>query len=200
MIKDIPEEMIDSLSSSKIAAICQDNSIIPLKVTLQMLDLMVNEGRTPDNQQSNNLFTAAGKREIEAEENLLQDALERNQKAVKADDADIPEYLWDKLLVPSGNLEAVRALGHLTRLALRWWKNHVRKSFMRWCFSKHSALWRKLAALSQSYENWSVCLPAFLCTSFEAKNDWIAGRDCIGRCCNSSWWEWTDGSRPHFWR
>jgi hypothetical protein len=32
------------------------------------------------------------------------------------------------------------------------------------------------------------------------KEDVIAVRDCILRCCNSSWWEWDAGSRPLFWR
>ena len=27
-----------------------------------------------------------------------------------------------------------------------------------------------------------------------------AARDCIGRACGCSWWEWLAGSRPFFWR
>jgi hypothetical protein len=34
----------------------------------------------------------------------------------------------------------------------------------------------------------------------EARLDWADGRDCVRRYSGSSWWEWNDGSRPHFWR
>jgi hypothetical protein len=36
--------------------------------------------------------------------------------------------------------------------------------------------------------------------SVEARRDWEAGRECISGYSNSRWWEWTEGSRPHFWR
>ena len=32
------------------------------------------------------------------------------------------------------------------------------------------------------------------------KVDIEANRDCIGRACNSTWWNWCGGSRPFFWR
>ncbi len=34
----------------------------------------------------------------------------------------------------------------------------------------------------------------------EASKDWLAGRECIEKCSESSWWEWDKGSRPLFWR
>lgn len=34
----------------------------------------------------------------------------------------------------------------------------------------------------------------------EASKDWLAGRECIEKCSDSSWWEWDRGSRPLYWR
>ncbi len=34
----------------------------------------------------------------------------------------------------------------------------------------------------------------------EFAKDTEAGRDCVARCSDSSWWEWDRGSRPLFWR
>jgi hypothetical protein len=47
---------------------------------------------------------------------------------------------------------------------------------------------------------WYLKLQRLLKANPEALKDWIAGRDCINRCCHATWWEWTEGSRPHFWR
>jgi hypothetical protein len=33
-----------------------------------------------------------------------------------------------------------------------------------------------------------------------AKQDIATARDAIWRCVNSTWWDWTSGSRPLFWR
>jgi hypothetical protein len=117
------------MASSKIAAICQDTSIIPLKVTLRILDLLANEGNSPDKQVNLDKDTPSLKGEVRGNEELHLETLDRNQKAVKADDAEVPEYLWDQLLVPSGNPEELGALGQLWRLALRWWKNKFGRVF-----------------------------------------------------------------------
>jgi len=47
---------------------------------------------------------------------------------------------------------------------------------------------------------WNQKLQRLLKINPEALKDWIAGRDCINRCSHATWWEWTHGSRPHFWR
>ncbi len=200
LIKDIPEDIVDSLPASKIAAICQDTSTLPLKVALRFLDLLVNEGHIPDIQRNNTVVTPLEVEEIEKTKALGQTELDRNQRAVKADDVEVPEYLWDQVLVPRGNPDKVKALGQLRRFALRWWKNNMRKSFLGWFFIRYSLLRWKLRNIKHSYAEWNVCLRTYLRSSTEARKDWIAGGDCIERCCNSSWWEWTDGSRPHFWR
>ncbi len=113
LIKDIPEDIVDSLPATKIAAICQDTSVLPLKVALRFFDLLVNEGHIPDIQQNNTVATTLEVGEVETTKALVQTELDRNQRAVKADDAEVPEYLWDQVSVPSGNPDKVKALGQL---------------------------------------------------------------------------------------
>lgn len=102
-MKDIPVEIINSLASGKVAAIYQDTSIIPLKATLGLLDLLVNEGYTSDNPQITEEATTASVREMKVQDVSRRVEKDSNQSAVKADDVEIPECLWDQLLAPSGN-------------------------------------------------------------------------------------------------
>ncbi len=200
MIKDIPEETFNSLASSKVAAICQDTSIIPLKVTLRLLDLLVKEGYTPEKPQTTKEATATNDMEVEVQVETSRADNDSNQNAVRADDAEIPEYLWNQILAPSGRQVEVNALGQLRRLALCWWKSNARKSFFKWFFNTYPRLKQKLGMCGDSYAKWNDCLRVYLRTVVEARKDWVAGQDCLEWCCNSTWWEWNDGSRPHFWR
>jgi hypothetical protein len=103
-----------------------------------------------------------------------------NLKATKADDAEAPEYLWDRQLIdlddPFADLK-LKALSSLRSLCLRWWKWHLLREFLTWFQQTHQSL-----------------------TTSSALRDWNAGRECISRAWNSTWWEWSDGSRPFFWR
>jgi hypothetical protein len=62
--------------------------------------------------------------------------------------------------------------------ALRWWWRHTTKDFLKWL------------KLNDSLQR----------DKYEYLRNLEAGCDCLRRCCNSSWWEWTIGSRPLFWR
>jgi hypothetical protein len=55
---------------------------------------------------------------------------ERNKKVAKADDAEVPKFLWDQVLVPSGDRRQLWALGILQGLALRWWKRRLQQEFL----------------------------------------------------------------------
>jgi len=72
--------------------------------------------------------------------NLLEVASEkkRAQSATKADDAEIPLYLWNSRLTGSnhsGNLDW--ALDQIRSFVLNWWKQSVTCSFLTWFKSTH---------------------------------------------------------------
>ncbi len=100
----------------------------------------------------------------------------RNSKAAKNDDAPVPEYLWDDALVPDGDPVKIKALTSIRSFALHWWWKHTTRDFLKW--------------LNQDARIKNV----------EFQHNKEAGADCIRRCFHSSWWEWTAGSRPPFWR
>ncbi len=103
----------------------------------------------------------------------------RNTKATKNDDAEVPAYLWNEAIVQDGDPKKLAALDVVRCFALRWWKKHTTKDFKNW--------------LNQTYSS-----------SQRFSGDYIkdekAGVDCLTRFANSSWWEWSVGSRPLFWR
>ena len=79
------------------------------------------------------------------------DAIQRESRerlATKADDADVPIYLWedhlindnDGWLVPEDLLMFQIAGLLLKEVMLCWWKRHVFQSFFDWLVTKHSRL------------------------------------------------------------
>ena len=105
---------------------------------------------------------------------------QRNLKATKSDNAPVPEYLWDHEIVsPDDALYSVKviALGRLRNLFLRRWKWNLLREFLGW-FRRHHGHNQTVSSI----------------------RDWNAGRECISRAWNSTWWLWSDGSRPFFWR
>jgi hypothetical protein len=115
---------------------------------------------------------------------------DRNAKATKADDAAIPEYLWDRELTPSLNPVVITSLQCLRRFALRWWKASLEREFFIW--------------FERTYTNEAVSDYVYNTSrsnnNADAARDWKAGMDCLRRSRRSEWWEWSDGSRPYFWR
>jgi hypothetical protein len=80
--------------------------------------------------------------------------------------------------VPDGDTEKIQALMLIRLFALRWWWRHTLKDFLTWFRSKYPIDHR----------------------TREYLKDLNAGRECIKRCCDASWWDWSGGSRPLFWR
>jgi len=114
-------------------------------------------------------------------------------KSVKADDAEIQVHLWDTRVWKRGfNAEAETAFRNryqpcplisLRRLLLRRWRRNVYLSFI-----KYLSLVYGTAYLEE------------ITTNRELQADCGAGRECLWRVMESSWWEWTMGSRLLFWR
>jgi hypothetical protein len=85
-------------------------------------------------------------------ENIYNDALEdiardkQEQKACKADDAAVPEYLWEEHLLnglkeqqwDNTKLQKVRRLSKWLRSKmLCWWKRNVTFSYIKWAAEKY---------------------------------------------------------------
>lgn len=63
--------------------------------------------------------------------------MERKLKAVKADDAAVPEYLWDLVLVPDGDEHLIKQLNVLRNWVLCWLKRKFTREFSRWFIEKY---------------------------------------------------------------
>lgn len=118
-------------------------------------------------------------------------------KAVKHDDAAVPEYFWDeRILAPyrtSGPLaflqsqaedawmaKAVRALTPIRSGALCYWRRKVRREFMVW--------WRGEKGRDH---------PANDPVRWQQFKAGLSAIDCA---CGATWWLWDAGSAPFYWR
>jgi hypothetical protein len=104
------------------------------------------------------------------------------------------------MIVPDLNANKIKTLNIIRTFALRWWKRHTRREFTHCFFGEHK-LQRPPRTLDlTTLHRWDWQFRKGLMDSKEGTADWKAGRDCIARCSNATWWEWQEGSRPHFWR
>jgi hypothetical protein len=121
---------------------------------------------------------------------LMEQEQKRMQTATKSDDAEVPEHLWDSRILPhllQG--ERTKILKPIRTLALRWWRRNLLRDFLKWFKKEHkSCVVSNQVAVIHIKKNG------------EAMLDWTAGRDCIWRAAEASWWDWTKGSRPFHWR
>ena len=102
-------------------------------------------------------------------------------KAVKADDAEVPVFLWDRRVLARyeglSQKRGVQALEVIRRLMMRKWKLKVEKSFELWLEKErilHDAAW---------------------CNETRR-----AGVLACSKAWGASWWDWDRGSALFFWR
>jgi hypothetical protein len=179
-VLDYSSEMFKGLTQNQWSSIVKDTGTIPQKVLLKALDIL-DFGIWGHEALAGASVTATTDVLVSVVETTgknAEDSATRNNKAAKNDDAPVPEYLWDDVIVPDGNDDKIAALSVIRTFALRWWRKNTTREFLIWLKVKHNA-----CKLTVDY-----------------RNDVTAGRDCISRCCNASWWEWDAGSRPLFWR
>jgi hypothetical protein len=103
--------------------------------------------------ETSNVEAGKNKRGRDKEEALRDDVLQditqeqRNRKAVKSGNAEIPEYLWEDQLLADlegqewdeAKLKKVRRVsGWLCTMMLRWWKKKVTTSYIAWAKDKYA--------------------------------------------------------------
>jgi hypothetical protein len=112
-------------------------------------------------------------------------------KAVKADDAETPTFLWDDRIWTLGYHVPCQRSTHLRRFAnrcpltairdfsLRWWRRRVLKSLLGYLCNAHGPQWSH---------------------NPDARHEKEVGADCLRRAAGADWWEWRQGSTLMFWR
>jgi hypothetical protein len=173
--------------------------------------------------------------EVGTEEEMVDKLLEdvsrqqRERKAVKADDAAVPEYLWEEhLREGSGMSEWDKKAVHdlrtvsswLRERMLCWWKRKVVSSYVKWMKEKYVIEeWMvdrtvkvnlagggdEWCGYGQDRYEWESGGRDFYRKWWKDRlvatiEDLIPASDAIARAAESSWWNWDDGSRPFHWR
>jgi hypothetical protein len=129
-VLDVPPDVRDSLSSGEISTICKE-SVVPGKVATKMVDLasswilMKSKGDNVISQEGQKkVRLGPGEQLSKANVKFIQvqpvELKEGNRKlqATRADDAEIPEYLWNSVLVPDGDLVKINKLSVLRNFAV----------------------------------------------------------------------------------
>ena len=127
-------------------------------------------------------------------------------KAVKADDAEAEDKLWNKLMftrclnidydhkVHAPILDWIRE-----KCIMKWYRISIFKSFMRYVRKEYgndmvdAYLYSRSSIISGKRKKCSDKIR-------EMEKDIIAAREVMYRCCESTFWEWDAGSRLIFWR
>jgi hypothetical protein len=206
---DIPQDIAKILNPKEIGMICKGPTPpFPMKIVDNSLSGNCSRKRPvavidSESEKQLRLTTEVNvDGEVRGPSEAVQDTeMERKLRAVKADDAAVPEYLWDFVLVPSKDMLKISKLQILRNFVLQWLKKRIQWQFLKWFYGKYQRLTKALGAGTFSnYSSWRRTLERHLGKSKEARLDWTAGTECMTRYANAEWWEWTGGSRPHFWR
>jgi len=152
----------------------------------------------------------------------------RERKATKSDDAPVPTWLWRDHLIADGptpwsEAQVLKGIGldkamDITRdFLLLKWKRLTARSFQRWWSSQHRSQYRAAQRWSHAHSDiqWNGStnryewangsqgrsnFQTWYLKRYKGCKDFDAGRDCLYRVAHSSWWDWSAGSRPMFWR
>lgn len=151
----------------------------------------------------------------------------RERSAAKADDAEVPEYLWmehlfadgDRVWSPESKQRMMGAAWIFRKRMLTWWKCRVRRSLESFLKSRYPGLLRLNKDVSQPCIDWSLSGAGDRTYSWRESDighmsyktwwmerhrmcgeDLVPGADAVVRAAKASWWGWEDGSRPFHWR
>jgi len=198
------------MSSADIANVSKTEGLVPERVLDRLLDAVSikkaggSEVEVIVKRMKADEGPEDGKAGTDRGAEMQESGVARNQKSTRSDDAEVPTYLWDLVLNEGGDKRKTSALEVIRSGTLRWCKRRLRREFLMWFFQKYPHLcipWKDGGgSWGPQYRAWIRRVMEGMLGRQEVQKDWLAGRECVARYSNSSWWEWPDGSRPHFWR
>ena len=225
---DVPLTLLKTLSASNLRQLQLDLKI-PLKILVSVLDPCLQACSITPSIQAGGDCSLSPKPKLLAQNQIQLDAkpmatdiksedadniisFHDTSKATKSDDAAVPTYIWDSRISMEPSVR--HALDKIRTLALRWWKRKLLRSFIHWLFSSEGPCYKVKRKQVKEWVIWKRNKSRFEWSStgkfgYEkatrkiwkiATKDMEAGQECIARAGNSSWWDWSDGSRPFFWR
>jgi hypothetical protein len=107
-------------------------------------------------------------------------------KAVKADDAEVPVYLWDnRILQQTASVEERRALNTLRRFALQTYRRRLLKDCVQDLKARHGDAWSVGGTNGRKPK---------------VQDDVVAMREIMWRAAYNEWFEYPCGSRLHYFR
>ncbi len=146
----------------------------------------------PDNKETGQIAVSSGdyQRDMKEMKSQTQDNFDFS-KAVRADDAEIPTFIWDERIWKLGfhsqlhlslfqdRLKNSCPLAMIWEFFLRWWRKKVWRSLRRFLHATHGPSWAD-------------------CPDAQQERD--VERDCLVHVTGADWWEWREGSTLMFWR
>ena len=123
----------------------------------------------------------------EAERLDLVKGLHDEAKAVKSDDAEVPTYLWDNFITRGGKVttELARQLTLIRQVALQWYRRKLTRDCCLFLNGRHGD-WTHDRHERQGDHKLNL--------------DMAAMREIVHRACYNTWFEYSAGSRLHFFR
>ena len=118
--------------------------------------------------------------------------VDRNIKAVKSDNAEVPVGLWnDRAIRGDCSPQQETALETLrNNLLMVWFRKRVFRSFCSYMLRSYGRKWTNRLTQARQQRN----------TSSDIHKDGTVGIDALERVINSIWWLWSRGSTLIFWR
>jgi len=146
-----------------------------------------------------------------------------DQGAVKSDDANVDYSMWLDYFLDGGGFSSIsvefrcsiqHSMDTFRCWMLSWWKrkllreycNYLEVSFPVWKSFRANYL-KRLVSLDISTGTYAWLSGGLLRYRegwkrriILSRSEWMKGSDSLIRALRSSWWEWSDGSGPFYWR
>jgi hypothetical protein len=151
------------------------------------------------------------------------EAADQDLKATKSDDARVKVEMWDAGLGEAMDIaaseELTQAAEAIRSFCLRWWRRRLTRSFFCWLHQLPEYQGVGLDDMSHVVEKvqentpgreekiyrWAPVGRAIYCDWWSERDDrhfknLKSARDVVERSSRATWFEWTDGSTPVYWK